>query len=307
MWARVGAYRWWPGIIMPNHVVPESTLKSQKYDREFCVRFFGSYDYFWFPSERVFNYDGTNLTVKSGYSRLDTAFNTALEEAHNMAELLEKGNPQQMTSKPKPYIKLHTNRPIAPVKLKKTNEHSQEKCSCKPNDPDPCGLESDCINMSLHFECSKTNCPAGDRCQNQKLRNREYADLKIIQTNHRGFGAATVKDLPEGTFVIEYVGDLINSAELNKRMNAKIKNKEKDFYFLTVESDLYVDAEPAGNQARFINHSCKPNCETRKITVDGNTRIGIFTNQFIPAVILFALQLTLYFTVLFFSEHRAHI
>lgn len=284
VWARVGAFRWWPGIIMPNHVVPELILKGQKSEREFCIRFFGSYDYFWFSSERVFNYDGINLSVKSGNSRLDSAFNIALNEAHEMAQLLETNNPQVMTSKPKPYTKLLQNRLIPPVKFKKEDEHAQEKCSCKVNDTNPCGRHSDCINMSLHFECNKSTCPAGKLCQNQKLRNREYAELKIIKTSQRGFGAVTLKDLPADTFVIEYVGDLINTVELNKRMEAKIQNKEKDFYFLTIEGDLYVDAEPAGNLARFINHSCNPNCETRKVTVDGNTRIGIFSNQFIPAV-----------------------
>lgn len=284
MWARVGAYRWWPGLIMPNHVVPESTLKSQKNDREFCIRFFGSYDYFWFSCERVFNYDGTNLSVKSGSSRLDSAFNIALNEAHQMAKLLDSGDPLVMTSKPKPFTKILQNRPIPPVKLRKIGEHTQEKCSCSPEDPNPCSRDSDCINMHLNFECNKLTCPAGTRCQNQKLRNREYANVKISKTPHRGFGAFSTKDIPEDTFIIEYVGDLINTAELNKRMDAKIMNKEKDFYFLTIEGDLYVDAEPAGNSARFINHSCDPNCVTRKVTVDGNTRIGIFSNQRILAV-----------------------
>lgn len=92
--------------------------------------------------------------------------------------------------------------------------------------------------------------------------------------------------MDENTFVIEYVGELIDTAEMNRRIGVKMKNKEKDFYILAVDRDLYVDAEPAGNLARFINHSCDPNCETRKITVDGNTRIGIFTKKSIKAVSL---------------------
>lgn len=90
--------------------------------------------------------------------------------------------------------------------------------------------------------------------------------------------------MPIDTFVIEYVGELIDTDEKDRRMEKKMKNKEKDFYFLTIEGDLYVDAEPSGNLARFINHSCDPNCETRKMTVDGNTRIGIFTKKPVKAV-----------------------
>lgn len=286
---------------MPNLFVPVMTLSHQKYDREFCVRFFGSYDFSWFTCERVYPYDGQNLASKGGSSRLDSAFNVALEEAHQMAKILDSGEIEILNSKPKPYTKITVNRVIGPVKLKKIEEHTQA-CNCKANDKNPCSRSSDCINTYLLTECNKFTCPAGAKCQNQKLRNREYAEIKIVKTKSRGFGAVCIKDIPEDTFVIEYVGELIDTNELNKRMNAKIKNKEKvssstfkltegvkylrfqDFYFLTIEADLYVDAEPAGNLARFINHSCNPNCVTRKVLVDGNTRIGIFTNEPIKAV-----------------------
>lgn len=37
-----------------------------------------------------------------------------------------------------------------------------------------------------------------------------------------------------------------------------------------------IDAGPKGNSSRFINHSCSPNCETQKWTVNGDVRIGLF-------------------------------
>lgn len=284
VWARVGPYRWWPGLIMTDNVVPEVTMKQRKFEREFCLRFFGTNDFFWTTSERVFSYDGSNISVKCGSSRLDSAFSVALDEARQFAAFLDKSDPQSTKAKPKPYTKILQNRPVAPVKLKKMDEHTQEPCSCKETDPSPCGKDSDCINMHLKLECDKALCPAGAACQNQKIRNREGIELKVVKTSNRGFGAVAVKDVPEGTFVIEYVGELIDSAEFNKRMQEKLRNKEKEFYFLTVEADLYVDAEPAGNLARFINHSCDPNCISLKVKVDGNTRIGIFTKQAIKAV-----------------------
>lgn len=110
------------------------------------------------------------------------------------------------------------------------------------------------------------------------------ASFQIVKTHSRGFGAIAVNDMDENTFVIEYCGELIDTTEHNRRIEVKMKNKEKDFYILGVDRDLYVDAEPAGNLARFINHSCDPNCVTRKITVDGNTRIAIYTAKEIKAV-----------------------
>ncbi len=38
-----------------------------------------------------------------------------------------------------------------------------------------------------------------------------------------------------------------------------------------------IDAGPKGNLSRFMNHSCSPNCETQKWTINGNVRIGLFT------------------------------
>lgn len=265
-------------------MIPETVLKNQKYDREFCVRFFGSYDYIFTTCERVFLYDGTNVSVKGGRSKLEYAFNAALVEAKQMQRILVNSTEPMTNEKPKPYVRIQSNRPVAPVKLKKDDKRQQDPCSCKPDDPNPCGYDSSCINYDLNVECNKDVCPAGPACQNQKLRNRENAEIQIMKTQNRGFGAVSIKDIPQENFVIEYIGELIDSNELKIRMDRKTANKEKDFYFMTIAADLIVDAEPAGNLSRFINHSCDPNCYTRKVTVDGNTRIGLFTNQFIKAV-----------------------
>lgn len=46
--------------------------------------------------------------------------------------------------------------------------------------------------------------------------------------------------------------------------------------------DRIIDAGPKGNQARFMNHCCQPNCETQKWTVNGDTRVGLFALEDIP-------------------------
>lgn len=47
--------------------------------------------------------------------------------------------------------------------------------------------------------------------------------------------------------------------------------------------DRIIDAGPKGNEARFMNHCCQPNCETQKWTVSGDTRVGLFALVDIPA------------------------
>ena len=44
-----------------------------------------------------------------------------------------------------------------------------------------------------------------------------------------------------------------------------------------------LDAGPRGNIARFMNHSCDPNAETQKWTVNGDTRVGLFAMEDVKA------------------------
>ena len=50
-----------------------------------------------------------------------------------------------------------------------------------------------------------------------------------------------------------------------------------------IDKDNIIDAYPKGNQSRFMNHSCDPNCDTQKWTVNGEIRVGLFANRDIEA------------------------
>ena len=46
-----------------------------------------------------------------------------------------------------------------------------------------------------------------------------------------------------------------------------------DFYFASLDGNLVLDAGPMGSEARFANHSCSPNCQLQKWSVQGETRV----------------------------------
>lgn len=48
---------------------------------------------------------------------------------------------------------------------------------------------------------------------------------------------------------------------------------------MSLRSDAVIDATQKGNISRFINHSCDPNAETQKWTVNGELRIGFFSKK----------------------------
>ena len=81
--------------------------------------------------------------------------------------------------------------------------------------------------------------------------------------------------------MIEYVGELIDEATCRERV--KKGDDDTNYYMLTVDKDCIIDAGPMGNYSRFMNHSCDPNCETQKWTVNGEVRIGLFASQDIKA------------------------
>ena len=69
--------------------------------------------------------------------------------------------------------------------------------------------------------------------------------------------------IPAGTHVIEYTGELISEAEGERRYPTAADGDEEPehTYLLTLDTERVIDANVGGNAARFINHSCEPNCE----------------------------------------------
>src|SRR5438477_12908127 len=61
--------------------------------------------------------------------------------------------------------------------------------------------------------------------------------------------------IPNETRVIEYIGEKIDSAEMLHRCGAG------NFYIFALRNGEYIDGKVKYNLARFINHSCVPNCE----------------------------------------------
>jgi len=139
---------------------------------------------------------------------------------------------------------------------------TSEPCQCfyLPDVPDmACG--TNCLNRFALEECDPSVCPSGVHCQNQRFQNRQYCKLKLTQTKKKGYGLATAQFISRGTFIIEYVGEVVDQKEFKRRTKARKSNAQKHFYIITLGGGKYVDATVKGNVARYINHSCDPNCK----------------------------------------------
>ena len=76
--------------------------------------------------------------------------------------------------------------------------------------------------------------------------------------------------------MIEYIGEVLTDDESNRRLEDQAKRNDMHLFHMELDNDRVIDARYKGNVARFINHSCAPNCELQRWSVNGFTRIGIF-------------------------------
>uniref|UniRef100_A0A4W4H785 Nuclear receptor binding SET domain protein 2 n=1 Tax=Electrophorus electricus TaxID=8005 RepID=A0A4W4H785_ELEEL len=288
IWVKLGNYRWWPAEIRHPRNVPTNIQHLRHDIGEFPVYFFGSRDYFWTHQGRVFPYMEEDRGSRNQKTGIGKVFKNAVLEAEARFKQIkmerEAKEAQENNKKPPPYKYIKViNKPCGRVQIYTADISEIPKCNCKPSDERPCSFESECLNRMLLYECHPQVCPAGALCMNQDFTKRLYPETKIIRTAGKGWGLVALRDIKKGQFVNEYVGELIDEEECRARIKYAQENDITHFYMLTIDKDRIIDAGPKGNYSRFMNHSCQPNCETQKWTVNGDTRVGLFAVCDIPA------------------------
>ncbi|GAX20987.1 histone-lysine N-methyltransferase EZH2 [Fistulifera solaris] len=96
-----------------------------------------------------------------------------------------------------------------------------------------------------------------------------------------GWGCFTKYALKKGEFIHEYVGELITQEVAEKR--GQFDDAKNRSYLFNLTSDYVLDACRMGNKTRFINHSDKPNVETRNVFVNGDQHVAMFALEHIDA------------------------
>ncbi len=88
----------------------------------------------------------------------------------------------------------------------------------------------------------------------------------------QGLGAFATHFIPAGLRLIEYAGERLTPEAADARYPDAADERHHTFLF-AIDDDVVIDAAVGGNEARFINHCCDPNCDA---VIDGN-RIWIDT------------------------------
>jgi histone-lysine N-methyltransferase SUV39H len=113
------------------------------------------------------------------------------------------------------------------------------------------------------IECG-ANCKCDINCVNRATQQKRNINLCLFKTDLRGWGVKNGGDprnkvvIKRGTFILEYTGELLGNHEASKRIETSylydLNMERKNHGFYT------IDAYFKGNLARFVNHSCEPNC-----------------------------------------------
>ncbi|XP_024439503.1 histone-lysine N-methyltransferase SUVR4 isoform X4 [Populus trichocarpa] len=116
-------------------------------------------------------------------------------------------------------------------------------------------------------ECWR-KCGCHMTCGNRVVQRGITCDLQVFMTPQgKGWGLRTLQDLPKGSFICEYVGEILTNTELYER-NIQNRGNNRHTYPVTLDADwgsekvlrdeeaLCLDATFSGNVARFINHRC---------------------------------------------------
>ncbi|XP_011872217.1 PREDICTED: histone-lysine N-methyltransferase SUV39H2 [Vollenhovia emeryi] len=124
------------------------------------------------------------------------------------------------------------------------------------------------------YECNKRCACDASTCPNRVVQLGTGTQLCIFRTdNERGWGVRTRRAIKKGTFVIQYVGEVIRNEEAEKRgrqynLTGRTYLFDLDYNETDGQCPYTVDAAMYGNVSHFINHSCDPNLAVYAIWIN---------------------------------------
>ncbi|NXQ50415.1 ASH1L methyltransferase, partial [Catharus fuscescens] len=163
------------------------------------------------------------------------------------------------------------------VDVKPLSGYEATTCNCKkPEDDSGKGCVEDCLNRLAvdYFSSSPRRRVVLDAPQQQRHHPREgnsQSDPLGSQCHPRLALLGLRQD------------DKALSVLLHRNRMIEQYHNHSDHYCLNLDSGMVIDSYRMGNEARFINHSCNPNCEMQKWSVNGVYRIGLYALKDMPA------------------------
>ncbi|XP_064433448.1 histone-lysine N-methyltransferase 2A isoform X10 [Mirounga angustirostris] len=143
----------------------------------------------------------------------------------------------------------------------------------QPPEYNPNDEEEEEVQLKSARRATSMDLPMPMRFRHLKKTSKEA--VGVYRSPIHGRGLFCKRNIDAGEMVIEYAGNVIRSIQTDKR-EKYYDSKGIGCYMFRIDDSEVVDATMHGNAARFINHSCEPNCYSRVINIDGQKHIVIF-------------------------------
>lgn len=120
-----------------------------------------------------------------------------------------------------------------------------------------------------------TSSGEGDAISFNQLKKRKKP-VKFARSAIHNWGLYAMEDIAANDMIIEYVGEKVRQQVADIRERHYLKSGIGSSYLFRIDENTVIDATKKGGIARFINHSCTPNCTAKIIRVEGSKRIVIY-------------------------------
>ncbi|KAE9606873.1 hypothetical protein Lal_00026514 [Lupinus albus] len=156
----------------------------------------------------------------------------------------------------------------------------------------------------LVYECGPS-CKCPSTCHNRVSQLGIKFQLEIFKTSTRGWGVRSLNSIPSGSFICEYIGELLEDKEAEQRtsndeylfdignnftnstlwdgLSTLMPDAQSSFLEVVKDGGFTIDAAEYGNVGRFINHSCSPNLYAQNVLYD-------HVDNSMPHIMLFAAE-----------------
>ncbi|XP_016456625.2 uncharacterized protein LOC107780589 isoform X2 [Nicotiana tabacum] len=113
--------------------------------------------------------------------------------------------------------------------------------------------------------------------------SKGWKSLVVYKSGIHALGLYTSRFISQGEMVVEYVGEIVGLRVADKREIDYLSGKKLQYksacYFFRIDQEHIVDATQKGGIARFVNHSCMPNCVARIISVRNEKKVVFFAER----------------------------
>ncbi|XP_036437673.1 histone-lysine N-methyltransferase 2C isoform X1 [Colossoma macropomum] len=114
--------------------------------------------------------------------------------------------------------------------------------------------------------------------QYRRMKAEWKSNVYLARSRIQGLGLYAARDIENNTMVIEYIGTIIRN-EVANRKEKMYESQNRGVYMFRIDSEHVIDATITGGPARYINHSCAPNCIAEVVTFERGHKIIISSNR----------------------------